>query len=613
MQLLRFSFFPSADRRGLPLWHRSWDTLPTFSLRQTAPATGPAATGPVAAATRPRRPTRPRRAGWSCPQAALAGAGNGRTVSAAPTIIKQADGIPSLYVVGDSTAAKNNGTTIEGWGVPFLTYFDTSKINVVNAALGGRSSRTYMNEGHLEKLITKLKQGDTVLIQWGHNDSYGLADATGRGSLHGLGEETMEITRNDGQPEVLHTFGWYMRYEVARIRGAGAIPINMTLTVRDRWNIDPDGTIERNPLPNINLDNRNRFHEPPIYSVWSAQVAKQVFTPLLDVHNMIADHDEKVGKDVVSTYYNKPAGDPTHPQPGRCRLWMPRSEAERLHNIKTLEGPAFDDMLNEKGKAVAAADPKYVQRNILPGTDPDPNTKLSLQPFHYGGSLNLEEDDPHTPRVGKMVLGLAGDSTVTYDQGYAAGLRAHLSKDLQVYNRSRGGATCSSFRQQGRWQDILDYKPDYVMIQFGHNDGSRDLPGYTANLTRFIDEARAAGIKPILVTPISRRYWDDKGEIHDDTEANAAAMKTLAAEKGVLLMDLHQSAVDFYIKCGRPATETWGLAKQNPAIATATRPDLLEPVVLDKTHFNPEGSRSIGKTVSDTLKKSVPELAPFCE
>jgi hypothetical protein len=51
-------------------------------------------------------------------------------------------------------------------------------------------------------------------------------------------------------------------------------------------------------------------------------------------------------------------------------------------------------------------------------------------------------------------LALAGDSTVPYSQGYAAGFRAHLDKQLQIFNRSRGGATCNSFRQQGRWQEI---------------------------------------------------------------------------------------------------------------------------------------------------------------
>ncbi len=354
--------------------------VPNLLTAQTAPATAPAATGPAAT-------TRADRRGFGA---------NGRApVSAAPTIIKPASGLPSLYVVGDSTAAKNNGNTIEGWGVPFLTYFDLTKVNVVNAALGGRSTRTFMNEGHLEELIARLKQGDTVLIQWGHNDSYDLDGPTGRGSLHGLGDETIEVTRN-GHAEILHTFGWYMRYEIARIRAAGAIPVVLTLTIRDRWNAD--GTIERDPLPNINLDNLNRFHEPPIYSVWSAQVAKQVFAPLLDVHNMIADHDEKVGKDVVSTYYNSPR-DPTHRNPNGAAV-----DAEiTLACLKTLQGEAVNEMLNDKGKAVAPADPKYVFRNVLPGTDPSPDSRLQLQPFTYHGSLNIEEDDPHAPRTGKVV------------------------------------------------------------------------------------------------------------------------------------------------------------------------------------------------------------------
>ncbi len=571
--------------------------VPDLLWAQAGPATDPATTRPATTG-----PAVTGRGSSGVARGPASRGGNGRTISIAPTIIKPASGIPSLYIVGDSTAAKGNGISIQGWGVPFVTYFDPAKINVVNAARGGRSSRTYMNEGLLEQLIGKLKQGDTVLIQWGHNDSYDLDGPTGRGSLHGIGDDTMEVTFN-GKPEIVHSFGWYMRYEIARIRAAGAIPVVLTLTVRDRWN--SDGAIERDPLPNINLDNRHRFHEPPIYSVWSAQVAGQTFAPVLDVHNMICDRYEKEGKEIVSTYYNNP-GDPTHRNPKGAAV-----DAEiTLACLKTLRGPAFDAMLNEKGNAVTPADPKYVLRNNLPGTDPDPNTKLDLQPFVFHGSLNIEEDDPKAPRVGKVVLALAGDSTVTYDAGYAAGFRAHLDKQLQIYNRSRGGATCTSFRRQGRWQDILNYKPDYVMIQFGHNDGSRDL---AANLGRFVDEARAAGIKPILVTPISRRYWDATGQIHDDTEVNATAMKKVAADKGCLLMDLHQAAVDFYIKCGRPATETWGLAKQNPEITAATRPDLLEPVVLDKTHFNPEGSRAIGKVVSDTLKKSVPDLAQYCE
>lgn len=234
-----------------------------------------------------------------------------------------------------------------------------------------------------------------------------------------------------------------------------------------------------------------------------------------------------------------------------------------------------------------------------------PALKVDLQPFAYAkGSLNEQEDRADTPRTGKVVLCLAGDSTVTYSQGYGAGFRARLDQQLQVINRSRGGRTTTSFRNDGRWDDIIRIKPDYVMIQFGHNDG-RDLELYTKNLTRFIEEARAVGIKPILVTPVSRRYWQVDGTIKDDLIEKVAVMHQLAAEKNVPLMELHERAVDLYLKIGKEKTDTWGLPKPDPKNPKVT--------ILDKTHFNAEGSLAMGKVVADELKRAVPELAPYIE
>ena len=181
---------------------------------------------------------------------------------------------------------------------------------MVNAALGGRSARTYFTEGRLDQLVAKLKPGDTVLVQFGHNDAYDINGSTGRGSLHGTGEESEEIeNRVTRKHEVVHTFGWYLRKFINDIRAKGANPIILTLTIRDRWNTD--GTIERLAVPNLDLRNNNRFHEPSIYSDWSADVARAMNVPLIDVHNMIADRYEREGKDVVSTYFNSPAIPPT--------------------------------------------------------------------------------------------------------------------------------------------------------------------------------------------------------------------------------------------------------------------------------------------------------------
>jgi lysophospholipase L1-like esterase len=232
-------------------------------------------------------------------------------------------------------------------------------------------------------------------------------------------------------------------------------------------------------------------------------------------------------------------------------------------------------------------------------------TRLERQPFEYAkGSLNEQEDRADTPKTGEVVLCLAGDSTVTYSQGYAAGLRACFDRRLQVINRSRGGRTTTSFRADGRWDDVLRLKPNYVMIQFGHNDGP-DLELYRRNLTRFIDEARAVGIRPILVTPVSRRYWQDDGTIKDDLTEKVAVMRQLATEKKVPLMELHERAVDLYLKLGKAATDRWGLPKPDPADKSKT--------ILDKTHFNAEGSRAMGEVAAAELKRAVPELAAYIE
>src|SRR5476651_875597 len=232
---------------------------------------------------------------------------------------------------------------------------------------------------------------------------------------------------------------------------------------------------------------------------------------------------------------------------------------------------------------------------------------IDPQPFEYAkGSLNEQEDKPDTPKTGKVVLCLAGDSTVTYSQGYAAGFRAHLDQQLEVINRSRGGRTTASFRKDGRWDDILKIKPDYVMIQFGHNDGAvMNDETYAKNLAQFVDEARAAGIKPILVTPVSRRYWQDDGTIKDDLIKKVAAMRQVATDKKVPLMELHERAVDLYLKVGKKVSDAWGLPKPDPANPKVT--------ILDKTHFNAEGSAAMGQVVALELKRVVPELAKYID
>ena len=161
--------------------------------------------------------------------------------------------LPTLFIVGDSTA--RNGADL-GWGDHLAVLFDTSKINIANRAVAGRSSRSYYNEGRWDGVVAQLKPGDFVLIQMGHNDGGsgpdGVAkDTKGRASIKGIGEETVDVPiakpyttgpLAGKTTETVHTYGWYIRKYIADTRAKGATPILLTVTIRNIWK---DGKIER--------------------------------------------------------------------------------------------------------------------------------------------------------------------------------------------------------------------------------------------------------------------------------------------------------------------------------------------------------------------------------
>ena len=115
----------------------------------------------------------------------------------------------------------------------------------------------------------------------------------------------------------------------------------------------------------------------------------------------------------------------------------------------------------------------------------------------------------------KIKIILVGDSTVTDNAGWGLGFKQFLTPEtVELINTSRGGRSSQSFMTEGRWTNALALHGDYYLIQFGHNNEpgkpgrSTDMPTFVANMKQYVDDARAIGAKPILVTPISRRQWD---------------------------------------------------------------------------------------------------------
>ena len=120
----------------------------------------------------------------------------------------------TIFIIGDSTAANkdtSNGKQERGWGMVFQEYFDKEYILVDNHAVNGRSSLSFFNEGRWEKVLQKMKPGDYVIIQFGHNDEKPKADRhTDPGS----------------------TFDYMLARYVRETREHGGIPVLMNCVVR---------------------------------------------------------------------------------------------------------------------------------------------------------------------------------------------------------------------------------------------------------------------------------------------------------------------------------------------------------------------------------------------
>lgn len=201
--------------------------------------------------------------------------------------------LPTLFLIGDSTVRNGRGDGSNGqwgWGDYLAPWFDTSKINVVNRAIGGLSSRTFLTQGHWERVLALLKPGDFVIMQFGHNDNGPLNDdSRARGTIKGTGDETEEIDNLlTKQHEVVHSYGWYLRNYIREARAHGATPIVCAPVPRKQWK---DGKIVRNQAG---------------YGGWAETIAHEEGTPFIDLGELIAARYDELGPEAVDPLFGDP-------------------------------------------------------------------------------------------------------------------------------------------------------------------------------------------------------------------------------------------------------------------------------------------------------------------
>ena len=293
-----------------------------------------------------------------------------------------------------------------------------------------------------------------------------------------------------------------------------------------------------------------------------------------------------------------------------------RGESRRLfvENLPTKKGQFIDETFIINKRTPRISEKEYVRIKPREKAKLNWDDKLTLE---FNGdapvcqSIRIEPADPSV-----ITVFLCGNSTVV-DQdnepwaSWGQMIPHFFGTEVCIANYAESGESANTFIGAGRLKKALSQmkKGDYLFMEFGHNDQKQKGPGkgayysFMTSLKTFIDEARARGAYPVLVTPTQRRSFDSTGHIRDTHEDYPEAMRWLAAKENIPLIDLNEMTRTLYEALG---TETSKRAFVHyPAGTYPGQTKAFE----DNTHFNPYGAYQIAQCVIEGMKKAVPELA----
>ena len=208
---------------------------------------------------------------------------------------------PTLYIIGDSTVRNDDSTGHRGWGSHIGSLLDTTRIIISNQAMAGRSTRTFLKEGRWEKVISTLKAGDFLIMQFGHNEGSkpDTSRAGYRGVLKGTGDEMINLIWPDGKPETVHTYGWYLKKFATEAKAKGATVLIASMIPRNDWK---DGKVIR---------------AAENYGKWSAESAQATGAYFIDLNKITADKYDNWGPDKVKEFF---PNEHTHTSPAGSRI-----------------------------------------------------------------------------------------------------------------------------------------------------------------------------------------------------------------------------------------------------------------------------------------------------
>ena len=194
-----------------------------------------------------------------------------------------------VFIIGDSTVKNGYGKgdlDQWGWASFYDMFIDTTKATVENHAIGGRSSRSFINEGRWTPVRDAIHPGDILIVQFGHNDGGSYSTGRARASIDGTDETSIDVCmQRNGREEKVFTFGHYLRTYIRQAKDKGAIVVILSPTPRNVWT---DGRIDR---------------YTDTYDAWAQTVAEEENVFFVDANNMIADAYDNEGEGCKDIYF----------------------------------------------------------------------------------------------------------------------------------------------------------------------------------------------------------------------------------------------------------------------------------------------------------------------
>ena len=218
----------------------------------------------------------------------------------------------------------------------------------------------------------------------------------------------------------------------------------------------------------------------------------------------------------------------------------------------------------------------------------------------------------------RITVYLIGDSTMAQktvaafpETGWGMPFANMFDSTVVVDNRAKNGRSTRTFISENLWQPVAGaLNPgDYVFIQFGHNDESKEKTDrytspedYKQNLLKFISETRAKRANPVLLTPVTRRQFRD-GKIQATHPEYSELVRKVALEQGVPFIDLDNLSRELLQDFGEEQSKLLFLH-----LAPGEHPNYPDGKT-DNTHFNELGARKMAQIVLREITNLDLELA----